>query len=65
MGGFGTALSTEPPLTIPWASKILRQFRMVTKNPSEANFRGPYNKLPYLLFPGDLPITGQGHICGI
>lgn len=42
---------------MPWTSKILRQFRQIPYNPSEADFRGPYNKLLYSLFPGDTDYT--------
>lgn len=31
----------------------MRQFSTVPKNPSEADYHGPYNKLLYTLFPPD------------
>ncbi|KAH9032631.1 hypothetical protein EDB84DRAFT_133019 [Lactarius hengduanensis] len=42
---------------MPWAKTILSQFQMVSKNPSRAEFHGPYNKILYSLFPADTDFT--------
>ena len=42
---------------MPWTSKILRQFRKIPDNPSEADYHGPYNKLLCTLFPGNTDYT--------
>ncbi|KAH9170956.1 hypothetical protein EDB89DRAFT_1853036 [Lactarius sanguifluus] len=42
---------------MPWAKTILSQFQMVSRNPSRAEFHGPYNKLLYSLFPADTDFT--------
>jgi len=42
---------------MPWTSKILRQFRKIPDNPSEADYHGPYNKLLCTLFPGGTDYT--------
>ena len=42
---------------MPWARQILSQFQMVLKNPSRAEFSGPYNKLLCTLFPVDTDYT--------
>jgi hypothetical protein len=34
-----------------WERSVLREFRMVPKNPSRGPFHGPYNKLMYSFFP--------------
>ncbi|KAH9023583.1 hypothetical protein EDB83DRAFT_1989775 [Lactarius deliciosus] len=46
---------------MPWAKTILSQFQMVSKNPSRAEFHGPYNKLLYSLFPADTDFTVFPH----
>lgn len=42
---------------MPWAKTILSQFQMISKNPSRAEFHGPYNKILYSLFPADTDFT--------
>ena len=36
-----------------WPDTILRQFAQVPPNPSVNDYRGPYNKLLYTLFPAE------------
>ncbi|KAH9032633.1 hypothetical protein EDB84DRAFT_1490325 [Lactarius hengduanensis] len=44
---------------MPLAKAILSQFRVqiALKNPSRAEFHGPYNKIIYSLFPADTDFT--------
>jgi hypothetical protein len=42
---------------MPWPSKLLASFAKVPDVPSEAEFRGPYNKLLYTLFPVESDFT--------
>jgi len=46
---------------MPWPDKTVRSFQKVPVNPSAADFRGPFNKLLYTLFPADTDYTITWH----
>jgi hypothetical protein len=42
---------------MPWSPKVLASFTKIPDAPSEADFRGPYNKLLHTLFPAESDYT--------